>query len=69
MTGKGCGKGGVRKHTEIKSGAQRRLFGSELGRREEKKGIQMKGITTKELKSHLIESAGKKLPQRVKHKR
>ena len=53
-----------RKHTPITSEKQRGLFGSELARRKAGKEPQMKGITTKELKSHLKESKGKKLPKK-----
>ena len=60
MSGK-CG----RKHTPITSQAQRGKFGAELARRRSGKESRMKGITTKELISHLHESAGKKLPKRV----
>ena len=57
-----------RKHTPITSKAQQGLFGAELGRR--KKGLKrrMKGITTGELRGHLKESGGKKLPERKKGK-
>ena len=61
-----CEKGG-RAHTPITSGSQQRKFGAELGRREAGKKPRMKGITTAELKSHLEESKGKKLPE-VSHK-
>lgn len=53
-----------KKHTPITSKAQRGLFGAELARRRAGKKGRMKGITTKELRSHLKESAGKKLPAR-----
>jgi len=59
MTGK-C----KRKHTPIVSKAQRGLFGAELARRKSGKKTRMKGITTAELKRHLKESRGKKLPKR-----
>jgi hypothetical protein len=62
MPGKNCS--GKRKHTPIVSKAQQGKMGVELGRRESGKSSQMKGITTKELKSHLRESKGKKLPER-----
>lgn len=63
MPGKGC-KGKKKRHTPIVSKAQRGLFGAELRRR--KKGLKsrMSGITTAELRSHLKESKGKKLPVR-----
>lgn len=71
MTYPGCGKktksGKHRKHTEITSESQRGMFGAELRRRREGKKRRMKGITTKELESHLHESKGKKLPKRSKH--
>jgi hypothetical protein len=41
-------------------------MGAELGRRRSGKESRMPGITTKELESHLHESAGKKLPYKVK---
>ena len=53
-----------RKHTPIVSQKQRGLFGAELARRRAGKESRMKGITTKELESHLRESKGKKLPKR-----
>ena len=55
-----------RKHTPITSKAQRGLFGAELRRRRRGKKSRMKGITTAELRSHLKESKGKKLPQKVR---
>lgn len=64
MTRKGC----TRKHTPIVSKAQRGLFGTELKRRREGKKPQLTGITTAELRSHLKESRGKKLPRRTKRK-
>ena len=70
MTRKGCGKktksGKPRKHTEITSQAQQGKFGAELARRRAGKKPQIKGITTKELESHLHESKGKKLPKRAR---
>lgn len=69
MTRPGCGektkKGKHRKHTEIKSEAQHGKFGAELARRRAGKARRMRGITTKELESHLEESKGKNLPSRV----
>lgn len=59
MTGK-CSK----KHTPIVSQKQRGLFGAELARRRAGKTSRMKGITTAELRGHLKESKGKKLPKR-----
>lgn len=67
MPGKCCKKHG-RKHTPITSKAQRGLFGAELARRRASKKRRMKGITTKELVSHLKESKGKKLPKRARRK-
>ena len=66
MTGPGCTK----KHTPIVSRAQRGKFGAELKRRRLGRKSKMEGITTEELRSHLKESAGKKLPKRtLKRKR
>lgn len=59
-------KGTHRKHTPITSKKQRGLFGAELARRKAGKTGRMKGITTKELRSHLKESGGKKLPKKAK---
>ena len=53
-------------HTPIVSQAQQGLFGAELGRRRAGKARKMRGITTKELESHLEESKGKKLPKKKK---
>jgi len=68
MTHAGCGKktkkGKPRKHTPIVSEAQQGKFGAELGRRRAGKGRKMRGITTKELESHLKEAKGRKLPKR-----
>jgi cytoplasmic iron level regulating protein YaaA (DUF328/UPF0246 family) len=61
MTTKKCGH---RKHTPIVSKKQRGLFGAELARRKSRKKSRMKGITVRELKSHLRESKGKKLPKK-----
>lgn len=63
MTTKSCGK---KRHTPIVSKKQRGLFGAEYGRRKRGVSPRMKGITTKELKSHLRESKGKKLPKKSK---
>jgi len=41
------------------------MFGAELARRRSGKKVRMKGITTAELRGHLKESKGKKLPYRV----
>lgn len=53
-----------RKHTPIVSEAQQGKFGAEYSRRKEGKQPRMKGITMEELRSHLKESKGKKLPKR-----
>ncbi len=54
-----------RPHTPIISKKQAGLFGAEYARR--KKGLKgkMTGITKKELRSHLKESKGKKLPEKA----
>ena len=62
MSSKGCHK----KHTPLVSKAQRGMFGAELARRRAGKKGRMKGITTAELRGHLKESVGKKLPKRRK---
>lgn len=54
----------TRKHTPIVSEAQRGFFGAELTRK--KKGLKTKtGITLADLRSHLKESRGKKLPSKT----
>lgn len=55
---------GGRKHTPITTEWQRGKFGRELGLREQGKRREMKGITTEELRRHLREAGGKKLPER-----
>jgi len=60
MPGKGCD----RKHTPIISEKQRGLFGAEYARRKAGKESQMPGITKTELKKHLKEAGGKKLPKK-----
>jgi len=60
-----CGK----KHTPITSKAEQGKFGMELASRRAGKAPKMPGITTTELKSHLHESKGKKLPEHAKHKK
>jgi len=65
MTTKACKKKG-KKHTPITSEAQRGLMGAELARRRKGGKGLLSSITTDELESHLKESAGKKLPRRVK---
>ncbi len=69
MPGKCCKGESHRKHTPIVSEAQRGKFGAEYARRKAGKKGRMKGITTIELKSHLEESKGKKLPRRSKKSR
>lgn len=64
MSGRACKS--TRKHTPITSEAQQGKFGAELARRQSGKSSRMEGITTEELRSHLKESAGKKLPKRAK---
>lgn len=68
MTTKACRKSG-RKHTPIVSKKQRGLFGAELARRRKGGKGLLSSITTSELESHLKESAGKKLPKKVKKKK
>ena len=65
---KGSHGGGHRKHTPITSVAQRGKFGAELARRQEGKKSRMPSITTAELRSHLKESKGKKLPARSRRR-
>ena len=74
MPGKGCKKRG-RKHTPITSGAERGAMGVAYA---SKKGKKIKGglrgpakaikksMTKAELKRHLKESKGKKLPKKSK---
>ncbi len=62
--GKGCHS--KRKHTPIVSKKQRGLFGAELARRRAGKKGRMPGITKEELRTHLRESKGKKLPKKAK---
>jgi hypothetical protein len=57
-----CTGGSHRAHTPITSQAQAGKFGAELDRREAGKKPRMKGITTEELRAHLHEAKGKKLP-------
>jgi len=66
MPGKCCKKKG-RKHTPIVSKAQRGMMGAELARRRKGKRAKMKSMTTGELRAHLKESKGKKLPKRSRH--
>jgi len=53
-----------KKHTPIVSKKQQGLFGAELARRKAGEKPRMKGITTRELRLHLKESKGKKLPKK-----
>ncbi len=66
MSGKGCKKSG-RAHTPIVSKKQKGLFGAELARKRAGKSTKT-GISEVDLVSHLEESAGKKLPKKVKKK-
>ena len=61
-------KNNPRKHTPIVTEAQRGLFGAEYLRRKLGKKRRMAGITKLELKEHLEEAGGKKLPKRKKWK-
>lgn len=67
MPGKGCKKK-KKRHTPIVSEAQRGLFGAEYARRKKGLATRMPGITVSELKSHLKEAKGKKLPKRKRKK-
>lgn len=60
MPGKGCGKGGHRKHTPIVSQKQRGLFGAVAGGQ----ATKATGLSVAEAKRHLKEAKGKKLPKR-----
>lgn len=53
-----------RKHTPIVSEKQRGLFGAEYARRKAGKKGRMPGITKAELKGHLEEAGGKRLPKK-----
>lgn len=64
-TKSGC-SGSKRAHTPITSEAQQGMMGAELARRRAGEKGRMKGMTTKELVSHLHESAGKDLPEYAK---
>ena len=55
-----------RKHTPIVSEKQRGLFGAEYARRKAGKKGRMPGITKAELKGHLEEAGGKRLPEKIK---
>ena len=67
MTTKKCSKKG-RKHTPIVSKKQRGFFGAELARKEAGKKTRTK-MSQAELKKHLKESKGKKLPSKVVKKK
>jgi hypothetical protein len=72
MTTRSCPKkrsGKHRKHTPIVSEKQRGLFGAEYARRKAGKKGRMPGITKKELRSHLKEAKGKKLPAKSRRRR
>lgn len=58
-----------KKHTPIVSKKQRGLFGAEYARRKEGKKGRVPSITTEELRSHLKESKGKRLPAVAKAKK
>lgn len=62
-------KGKHKKHTPIVSKAQRGKMGAELARRRAGKKPQMPSITTAELRSHLHESKGKRLPARTRKRK
>jgi len=65
MPGKSCGTKGHRKHTPITSRKQQQMMGAELRRREAGQRPAMKGMKTSDLRSHLSESKGKKLPYKA----
>jgi len=67
MPGKGCKKGG-KPHTPIISKKQRGFFGAEYARKKAGKKGRTK-MSQAELKRHLKESKGKKLPLRTKSKK
>lgn len=67
MPGKGCGKGGHRKHTPIVSEKQRGFMGAELARKRVGQGGKT-GMGKAELERHLHESKGKDLPKKSKRK-
>lgn len=59
------GKCKGRKHTPITTEAQRGLMGADYRRGKEGKKRRLKGMSMAELKAHLEESKGKKLPKRA----
>jgi len=67
MPGKGCKKSG-RKHTPIVSKKQQKFFGAEYGRKKAGKRGRT-DMTKAELKRHLEESKGKKLPTKSRRKK
>lgn len=75
MPGKCCKGKGHRKHTPITSKSQRGAFGSAYGAKRAGKGKPAKTpasiwqMPMGELRSHLREAGGKKLPKRVRKKR
>jgi len=66
MLGKRCKK---RKHTPIISEKQRGLFGAEYARRKKGARRRMPKITREELREHLKESKGKKLPVKTRRRK
>lgn len=58
-----------RKHTPIVSEKQRGLFGAEYARRKEGKTPKIPSLKTSDIKSHLEEAGGKKLPETAKKKK
>jgi len=67
MPGKGCKRKGHRKHTPIVSKKQRGFFGAEYARKKAGKKDRTK-MSKAELKRHLKESKGKKLPKKKRKK-
>lgn len=68
MPGKGCGKRGHRKHTPIVTEAQRGFMGAEYARK--KKGKKGKtDMSLAELKRHIREVKGKKLPKKSRKRK
>ena len=68
MPGKGCGKGGHRRHTPITSEKQRGLMGADYARAKRGQSTRT-GMSKAELKRHLEEAGGKDLPKKAKKKR
>ena len=67
MKKKDCGTS-TRKHTPIKSEAERGLIGADYARVKRGEEPVTKGMTQTERKMHLKEAAGKRLPARAKKK-